>query len=83
VEVGPKIDDNVVILSGLKAGEKIVTSGNFLIDSESRLKTAMGQMAGMKMEGQKEPPKASKPGTKMEEQKPKPKPKETMPGMKM
>lgn len=81
VEVGPKIDDSVVILSGLKAGEKIVTSGNFLVDSESRLKTAMGQMAGMKMEGQKEAPKASKPGTKMEEQKPKPK--ETMPGMKM
>lgn len=81
VEVGPKIDDSVVILSGLKAGEKIVTSGNFLVDSESRLKTAMGQMAGMKMEGQKEAPKASKPGTKMEEQKPKPK--ETMPDMKM
>lgn len=81
VKVGPKIDDNVVILSGLQAGEKIVTSGNFLVDSESRLKTAMGQMAGMKMEGQKEAPKASKPGTKMEEQKPKPK--ETMPGMKM
>lgn len=81
VKVGPKIDDSVVILSGLQAGEKIVTSGNFLVDSESRLKTAMGQMAGMKMEGQKEAPKASKPGTKMEEQKPKPK--ETMPGMKM
>ncbi len=84
VVVGPKIDDSVVILSGLKAGEKIVTSGNFLVDSESRLKTAMGQMAGMagmKMEGQKEVPKESKPGTKMEEQKPKPK--ETMPGMKM
>jgi RND family efflux transporter MFP subunit len=80
VEVGPKIDDSVVILSGLKAGEKIVTSGNFLVDSESRLKTAMGQMAGMKMEGQKEPPKETKPGTKEEQ---KPKPKETMPGMKM
>ncbi len=80
VEIGPKIDDRVVILSGLKAGEKIVTSGNFLVDSESRLKTAMGQMAGMKMEGQKEPPKETKPGTKEEQ---KQKPKETMPGMKM
>ena len=29
----------------VKEGEKIVTSGNFLIDSESRLKSAM---AGMK-----------------------------------
>jgi len=66
-----------VILSGLKAGETIVSSGNFLVDSESRLKTAMGQMAGMegmKMEGQKEPGKK-----KTEEQKPK----ESMPGMKM
>ncbi len=81
VEVGPKIDDSVVILNGLKAGEKIVTSGNFLVDSESRLKTAMGQMAGMagmKMEGQKEAPKESKPRTKEEQ-----KPKESMPGMKM
>jgi multidrug efflux pump subunit AcrA (membrane-fusion protein) len=76
VEVGPKVDDTVVILSGLKAGETIVSSGNFLVDSESRLKTAMGQMAGMagmKMEGQKEP------GKKTQEQKPK----ENMPGMKM
>jgi len=76
VGVGPKVDDIVVILSGLKAGETIVSSGNFLVDSESRLKTAMGQMAGMagmKMEGQKAP------GKKTEEQKPK----ESMPGMKM
>jgi len=76
VEVGPKVDDTVVILSGLKAGETIVSSGNFLVDSESRLKTAIGQMAGMagmKMEGQKEP------GKKTQEQKPK----ESMPGMKM
>ena len=30
----------IEILSGLKAGERIVISGNFLIDSESQLKTA-------------------------------------------
>ena len=30
--------DDVAIESGLSGGEKIVTSGNFLIDSESRLK---------------------------------------------
>jgi membrane fusion protein, copper/silver efflux system len=45
VQLGPRLEDRVVILSGLKAGETIVTSGNFLIDSESRLKNAM---AGMK-----------------------------------
>ena len=40
VTIGPTVDALVVILSGLKAGETIVTSGNFLIDSESRLKGA-------------------------------------------
>jgi multidrug efflux pump subunit AcrA (membrane-fusion protein) len=44
VKLGAKLDDRVIVLSGLKAGESIVTSGNFLIDSESRLKSAMGGM---------------------------------------
>lgn len=35
--------DQVVIASGLKGGEKIVTSANFLIDSESRLKAVAEQ----------------------------------------
>jgi multidrug efflux pump subunit AcrA (membrane-fusion protein) len=34
-------DDEVAIAQGLKEGEKIVTSANFLIDSESRLKGSM------------------------------------------
>lgn len=38
VKVGTQYDGRVEILSGLRAGERIVTSGNFLIDSESRLK---------------------------------------------
>ena len=45
VQIGARLDDRVIVSSGLKEGEKIVTSGNFLIDSESRLKSAM---AGMK-----------------------------------
>jgi Cu(I)/Ag(I) efflux system membrane fusion protein len=44
VKLGTKLEDKVIVLSGLKAGESIVTSGNFLIDSESRLKSAMGGM---------------------------------------
>jgi len=44
VEVGPRLGDRIVILSGLKAGETVVASGNFLIDSESRLKSSMGGM---------------------------------------
>jgi Cu(I)/Ag(I) efflux system membrane fusion protein len=36
------------VISGLKAGERVVTSANFLVDSESKLKEAMG---GMMMPG--------------------------------
>jgi len=40
VTLGPVMDGNVAVLTGLKPGETVVTSGNFLIDSESRLKSA-------------------------------------------
>ncbi|HLK63778.1 MAG TPA: efflux RND transporter periplasmic adaptor subunit [Bryobacteraceae bacterium] len=38
VTIGEQTDSRVEILSGLQAGDRIVTSGNFLLDSESRLK---------------------------------------------
>jgi len=44
IQMGAKLEGNVVVLSGLNAGETIVISGNFLIDSESRLKSAMAGM---------------------------------------
>lgn len=44
ITLGPVVDGNVAVLSGLKPGETVVTSGNFLIDSESRLKGAMNGM---------------------------------------
>lgn len=55
IQLGAKVDNRYIVLSGLKAGEKIVTSGNFMIDSESRLKSSMGGMdhGGMKMDEQK------------------------------
>jgi YHS domain-containing protein len=40
VETGARLGDTVIITSGLAPGEKIVVSGNFLIDSESRLQFA-------------------------------------------
>jgi membrane fusion protein, copper/silver efflux system len=46
VTLGGKVDNKYIITSGLKAGEQVVTSGNFLIDSESRLKSATGNMGG-------------------------------------
>jgi membrane fusion protein, copper/silver efflux system len=45
VKTGAHVDGNVVIASGLSAGEKVVASGNFLIDSESQLKSALDSMA--------------------------------------
>ncbi|HET8676146.1 MAG TPA: efflux RND transporter periplasmic adaptor subunit [Blastocatellia bacterium] len=39
VRLGAKVNDKYIVLGGLKAGERIVTSGNFLIDSESKLKS--------------------------------------------
>ena len=42
VTVGPRIGDYYVILSGLKPHDEIVTSANFLLDSESQLQAAAG-----------------------------------------
>jgi membrane fusion protein, copper/silver efflux system len=42
VELGPRVGDDFVVLKGLQAGEEIVTSANFLIDSESQLQAALG-----------------------------------------
>jgi Cu(I)/Ag(I) efflux system membrane fusion protein len=42
VKVGTKMDNYYEVIKGLKAGEKVVTSANFLIDSESKLKEAIG-----------------------------------------
>jgi multidrug efflux pump subunit AcrA (membrane-fusion protein) len=44
ITMGAQVDGKVAVLSGLKAGEIVVTSGNFLVDSESRLKSATGSM---------------------------------------
>ena len=46
VAVGGKAGDVYEVKSGLAEGELVVTSGNFLIDSESRLKAALEGMTG-------------------------------------
>jgi Cu(I)/Ag(I) efflux system membrane fusion protein/cobalt-zinc-cadmium efflux system membrane fusion protein len=45
VETGPQIDDSVIVLSGLKPGERVVSSANFLVDSEAQLQAAAGAFA--------------------------------------
>jgi len=42
VQLGARAGDEFVVLKGIKEGEKIVTSANFLIDSESQLQAALG-----------------------------------------
>jgi RND family efflux transporter MFP subunit len=42
VQLGTRVGDDFVVLRGLKEGEQIITSANFLIDSESQLQAALG-----------------------------------------
>ncbi|MBN1458118.1 MAG: efflux RND transporter periplasmic adaptor subunit [Armatimonadetes bacterium] len=44
VEIGPRMAEYYPVLSGLAAGEEVVSSPNFLIDSESRFAAAMERM---------------------------------------
>ena len=44
IKVGDQFDGQTVVLAGLKPGEQVVSSGNFLVDSESRLGAAMAAM---------------------------------------
>lgn len=70
VKLGIEAHGEVQIVSGIQAGERVVTSGQFLIDSESSLKEATAKMlepkkkqrpaadmnmSGMQMEKQKAP----------------------------
>ncbi len=54
VQVGSRVQGYYEILSGLKAGEKVVTSANFLIDSESKLSGAAGGGMGGHQHGSME-----------------------------
>ncbi len=45
VQVGSHAGDDVIVLKGLQEGDMIVTSANFLIDSESELQAALGAFA--------------------------------------
>ena len=45
VTTGPQIDGDIVILSGLRPGDRVVSSANFLIDSEAQLQSASQNFA--------------------------------------
>ena len=70
VKISPlQFEDRFQILEGLKAGDVVVTSANFLIDSESRLEAGGGSMVGMPgmdSGGSKAPPAKQEPPKKSE-----------------
>jgi Cu(I)/Ag(I) efflux system membrane fusion protein/cobalt-zinc-cadmium efflux system membrane fusion protein len=45
VQLGAHVGDDYIVLKGLEPGDHIVTSANFLIDSESQLQAALGTFA--------------------------------------
>jgi YtkA-like protein len=56
LELGPHISGGFVVRGGLREGDRIVSSANFLIDSESQLQAALGAYTppppGVSAEGQ-------------------------------
>ena len=49
VQTGLETDDRIEIVSGLKPGDMVVTSGAYLLNSEHKFKKGRNPMAGMKM----------------------------------
>jgi Cu(I)/Ag(I) efflux system membrane fusion protein len=45
VSLGMDLGDDIEVLQGLSDGEQVVASGQFLIDSEARLRSVLGSMA--------------------------------------
>jgi Cu(I)/Ag(I) efflux system membrane fusion protein len=45
VELGAEVGDDIVVAAGLREGERVVASGQFLIDSEASLRSATDRLA--------------------------------------
>ncbi len=44
IKTGPEVGDDVIVIEGITAGETVVSSAAFLVDSESKLKAAVAGM---------------------------------------
>jgi membrane fusion protein, copper/silver efflux system len=51
VSIGQEAGGETEVLSGLKAGQRVVASGQFLIDSEASLRAALDRLQGEAQEG--------------------------------
>ncbi len=51
LKLGIRLPDRFEVLEGLAEGEKVLTSGNFLVDSESKLKAALAAVGTDKAGG--------------------------------
>lgn len=51
VKVGPRVDKQFIILSGLRPGEEVVSSAHFFLDAESKLKADSGGSSEAKGHG--------------------------------
>jgi Cu(I)/Ag(I) efflux system membrane fusion protein/cobalt-zinc-cadmium efflux system membrane fusion protein len=45
LQTGPQMDDSIVVLSGLQPGDRIVSSANFLVDSEAQLQSVLNSFS--------------------------------------
>ena len=59
IETGLRLDDSIVVLKGLKAGDRIVSSANFLLDSEAQLQSAMSGYMPAPQQGANAPQQAT------------------------
>jgi len=66
VKLGARSDDYIEVLDGVKDGERVVVSANFLIDAESNLKAAVGGFSGATPSSETAQPKAAGAGHKAE-----------------
>ena len=61
VTLGSRFEGRYQVLAGLNSGDDIVTSAGFLIDAESRLRSATAAMTGHDHGGAKKPPPTEQP----------------------
>ena len=69
IQTGVPSEERYPVLAGLKAGEEVVTNGNFLIDSQTRLSGGMTGLFGGSKEYNEKSPTAVAPSTQHAAQK--------------